>query len=150
MSTSGYTIRENVLKRWRDQLMTLTQHDDGGVEASFTFEGSSCGNFPFSLVYQVVLGEEASGYPIKEMECHAAPGSVGHERQCSYLNTQGKIMETANSEKPLLGKSLEKILEWRPETSPAGCLCSTASRNHKWLAVLQTLHFALQHDSLER
>lgn len=144
MSTTIYTISEPVLKRWRDQRMNLTRLDDGGIEASFVWEGSTCGNFPFTMIYRVVLGNEAEGFPIREMRCRAAPETEGHERQCAYLNTQGAIMETVNSEKPLLGESLDTVLEWRPETSPTGCLCATASRDHKWLAVLQTLHCALR------
>jgi hypothetical protein len=46
--------------------------------------------------------------------------------------------------KPLLGEPLEAVLAWNPKTLPAGCVCSQQSRSHKWLIVLETIHFTLQ------
>ncbi len=147
MSTPLYTMNQRALERWRDGRLTLKPNEDGDTEASFRFEGSTCGNIPLTMVYQVTLGPPQDGYPIKAMGCRPLEGSDGHERMCSYIHTDGRILEITDNEKPLLGQPLDAVLTWRPKTLPAGCLCATPSRNHKWLAVLQTLHFTLNPQS---
>ena len=44
---------------------------------------------------------------------------------------------------PLLGRPLDEALDWGPRSSPSACLCTQASRNHKWRIVLQTIHYGL-------
>lgn len=64
---------------------------------------------------------------------------------CSWLESPARILNAMDREKPLLGEPLSAILEWRPENIlPAGCLCNASSRIHKWLLVLQTIHYSLQ------
>jgi hypothetical protein len=138
-----YTFNPRALQRWRAERLSLVARADGGAEAAFRYDGSTCGNCAFTLIYRVTLGPAGEGHPLRELGCTPAPGSDGQERMCSYLATQGRILETADAEKPLLGRPLAAVLDWRPATSPAGCLCTAALRDHKWLAVLETLHFAL-------
>lgn len=142
-ATPGYTMNQSSLERWRDGCLTLTPRDDGGVNASIEFEGATCSGIPLTMVYRVTLGSESEGHPIRAMECQPLAGTDGHERMCSYMHTSGRILEIANSEKPLLGEQLAAVLSWRPKTYAAGCLCATPSRDHKWSSVLQTIHFAL-------
>ena len=52
-------------------------------------------------------------------------------------------MSAIDSEKPLLGRPLNAVLEWRREPNGAGCYCEPQSRNHKWGLVLETIHYAL-------
>ncbi len=52
-------------------------------------------------------------------------------------------MASIESEKPLLGKPLNAILDWKYSSNPAGCFCAPASREHKWGIVLQVIHYAL-------
>lgn len=139
----GYTLNPRALQRWRDDRLTLAPAADGGWHATFRFDGSTCGNIPLTMVYSVRLGPAAEGHPIRELHCAPAPETDGHTRMCSYLETDGRILEIADAERPLLGQPLDAVLEWRPPTLPAGCLCAAVSRNHKWCAVLQTLHLAL-------
>lgn len=143
MSTPAYATNPRALERWRREHLTLTPQADGGVAAEFRFEGSTCGNIPLTLLYRVQLGRAEEGFPLQTMNCVAAAGSDGHERMCSWLESNGRIMEKADAEKPLLGQRLDAVLAWRPVVLPAGCLCSAASRNHKWRAVLETVHYAL-------
>jgi hypothetical protein len=52
-------------------------------------------------------------------------------------------MASIDREKPLLGQPLGSVLAWRRGSSPAGCYCDAASREHKWGLVLETIHYAL-------
>ena len=142
-TTSTYVFNLRALQRWRAERLSLAPRADGGVEATFCYDGSTCGNCAFTLLYRVTLGPAEEGHPLRAMGCAPAPGSDGQERMCSYLATQGRILETVEAEKPLLGRPLASVLDWRPAAVPAGCLCTAAHRDHKWLAVLETLHFAL-------
>lgn len=145
MSTAActYVFNPRALARWRNERLTLTPRTDGGLDAVFRYDGSTCGNVAFTLLYTVSLGAATEGRPVTAMGCAPAPGSDGQTRMCSYLSTDGEVMMTADSEKPLLGRPLAEVLAWRPHAVPAGCLCTAAHRDHKWLAVLETLHFAL-------
>jgi hypothetical protein len=140
----GYTLQPRELERWRDGHLSMRSEEGGAIEATFRFEGATCSGIPLTMIYQVTLGPAGEGYPIQAMACHPASDTDGHERMCSYLHTSGRILQIANDEKPLLGQPLEAVMSWRPKTYAAGCLCATPSRDHKWAAVLQTLHFALQ------
>jgi hypothetical protein len=145
MNTAPAThlMNPRALARWRNERLTLETQPDGGVRAAFRFDGSTCGNIPLTMIYTVEVGPASAGYVIRAMGCAPAPGDVGHIKMCSYVESAGRILVTADAEKPLLGQPLGAVLGWKPLLSPAGCLCAAASRNHKWSAVLQTLHLAL-------
>jgi len=142
-ATQAYTMNPRALQRWREQRLAMEPQPDGGVRATFRFDGSTCGNIPLAMIYEVEVGPEADGRPIRALCVAPLAGDSGHTRMCSYLETGGRILEVADAEKPLLGQPLAAVLDWKPQLSPAGCLCAAASRNHKWSAVLQTLHLAL-------
>ncbi|HVU35662.1 MAG TPA: hypothetical protein VHE61_19640 [Opitutaceae bacterium] len=146
-TTPTYAFQPRVLRRWRDERLTLTQAPDGAMAASFRFDGSTCGNIPFVLWYSVRLAPAAERYRIIDLGCEPAGADEGHRRMCSYLEGADRLLVTLRTERPLVGQPLAEALAWRPATSPAGCVCAAASRNHKWLAVLHTLHFALHEPS---
>ena len=62
---------------------------------------------------------------------------------CQYLENPTRLMSAIESEKPLNGRRLNAVLQWRRGISAAGCFCEPASREHKWGLVLETIHFAL-------
>ena len=142
-ATPGYTLNQRSLERCRDRGLKLESAADGGIEATFRFEGSTCGGIPLAMLYRVSLAPESEGRRIRALSCAPETGDDGHERMCSYMHTSGRILEFAANEKPLLGEPLEAVLSWRPKIFAAGCLCAEPSRMHKWSAVLQTIHFAL-------
>lgn len=139
---SRYAFPERALHRWVREHLTLISRADGGVEAVFRFEGSTCGNVAFNLVYQVAFGPAAAGHRIESMRCEAAPYDEGHARMCCWQD-RAAVVAIRHGETPLLGQPVEAVLTWRPLKSPAGCLCTELSRHHKWQAVLETMHLAL-------
>lgn len=143
MSPPAYAFPLHALRRWRDERLTLTPEADGTERADFHFDGSTCGNVPFHLVYTVRIAPAADRHRVLALACAPAPGDHGHERMCCCLEDPGAIPGTLRPEVPMLGQPLAAVLGWRPVTSPAGCLCVADFRAHKWLAVLQTLHYAL-------
>ena len=147
-TTPGYTLTPTALERWRDKGLTLEPAADGGIEATFRFEGSTCGGVPLAMIYRVSLSPEADGRRIRALDCAPAPDNDGHESMCSFYHTNGRILEFAAAEKPLLGEPLDAVLTWRPKIVSAACLCAPQSRTHKWTAVFQTIHFALHPPAL--
>jgi hypothetical protein len=93
--------------------------------------------------YSVKLGSRAEGYPIREQHCAPAPDDEGHSLMCEYLNDPEQLMDAIDREKPLLGERLNDVLAWQRKPSAAGCYCESASREHKWGLVLETIHYAL-------
>lgn len=143
-ATETYAFPARALRRWRDERLTLVPEDGGGVRALFAFEGSTCGNVAFRLVYAVRLAPASDQHRILALSCAPAVGDDGHTRTCDYLAEPQEMLRRIGDEPPLRGAPLEAVLHWQPPRSPAGCLCTAASRAHKWLAVLQTVHFALE------
>jgi hypothetical protein len=142
-AVSPYAFPVRALRRWAGENLTLTPRPDGGLEALFRLEGSTCANIAFSLLYRVTLSPAPAGRRIEAMNCAPAPYDEGHTRMCSWQENAGAIAATMRDETPLLGLPLDAVLAWRPNKSPAGCLCAQPSRHYKWQAVLETLHFAL-------
>ncbi|HZQ45740.1 MAG TPA: hypothetical protein VFC07_01910, partial [Verrucomicrobiae bacterium] len=93
--------------------------------------------------YRVLLGPAAKGYPIVEAACAPAPDDEGHKSMCEYLADAEGFMARIESEKPLLGRSLNDVLAWKRAYNPAACYCLADSRDHKWGLVLEVIHYTL-------
>jgi hypothetical protein len=142
-----YDYGNKALKRWHKERLTISHHENGSIKALFQLVGSTCSNMgmPLSFDYTVALSGPSEHYTITEMQCLPTEGHHGHKSMCSYLENPGRILGALENEKPLLGKTLDQAIDWDARISPAGCVCTQGSRNHKWNIVLQTLHFALSH-----
>ncbi len=144
-AAANYKVNRKALRRWAAERLSLVTGDDGGIDAVFRYEGTTCTNMGRELTffYGVKLGPRAEGYPIREQWCGPAPGDVGHTSMCKYLNDRDNLMAAIAAEKPLLGRPLEEALQWDRPVCSAGCYCEPASRQHKWGLVLETIHYAL-------
>jgi hypothetical protein len=138
-----YAFPERALHRWVRENLTVALRHDGGVDAVFRFEGSTCSNIAFNLLYRVSVSPVTAGRQIESLGCDPAPHDDGHTRMCCWQENADAAMARMKRETPLLGQPLDAVLAWRPLKSPAGCLCAEPSRQHKWQAVLETLHLAL-------
>lgn len=141
--TSTYAFPVRALRRWSSEHLRLSSGADDEVEAVFRLEGSTCGNVPLTMLYLVRLGPAAEGWPIRRLYVGPAPHDDGHRQQCAYRADADELLHELQHEQPCLGQPLAAALAWSPETSPAGCLCTSTSRAHKWRIVLHTLHYAL-------
>jgi hypothetical protein len=140
-----YAVNLKALKRWSAERLSLARHDDGSIDATFRYDGTTCTNMgrPMAFDYSVKLGPREKGYPICEQRCGPAPGDSGHTCMCRYLNDPVQLMAAIEREKPLAGRPLDAVFSWpRPEFAPA-CYCEPSSRQHKWGLVLETIHYAL-------
>ena len=142
---SAYRTSRKALQRWARERLTLTPRDDGGVDARFRYDGTTCTNMgrELAFVYEVALGPRGEGYPIREQRCAPAPGDEGHAFMCAYTRGAAGLMAAIRSERPLAGQRLDDVLSWARPTSTAGCYCDQASREHKWGLVFETIHLAL-------
>jgi hypothetical protein len=139
-----YAFSVRALRRWRDERLEIVDAPNGELRAKFVFEGTTCGSIPFQLIYAVRVGSVEEDRVLLEMSCSPVSGDEGHRRMCAFLENGDSLHHAMKSEQPLLGRPLAEALAWQPAVSPAGCLCAASARNHKWLAVLHTLHFALE------
>jgi hypothetical protein len=137
---AAYSFPERALRRWVKENLTTESRADGGLDAVFRFEGSTCGNVDFVLLYHVAL---AADHSLEALRCEPAPFYEGHERMCCWQDDAEAVAVIMRQEAPLLGQPLAAVLTWRPRKSPAGCLCTEQARHHKWQAVLETLHRSL-------
>jgi hypothetical protein len=142
-----YTVKTKALKRWADERLSLQQRADGGIDALFRYEGTTCTNMgrPLTFHYHVSLGPPEDGYRIREQRCAPAPGDAGHTYMCRYLEKPAELSADIASDKPLLGQPLSAVLTWQRAECAPGCYCEPASREHKWGIVLETIHYALEH-----
>jgi hypothetical protein len=143
IAVGAYSFPERALRRWARENLSMVPRADGGVDAVFRFEGSTCGNVAFCLLYRVSVGPEAAGRRLETMWCEPAAHDEGHTRMCCWLENAADRSAIMFQESGLASQPLDAVLAWHPQKSPAGCLCTEPSRHHKWQAVLETLHFAL-------
>ncbi|MBX3427901.1 MAG: hypothetical protein KF688_19635 [Pirellulales bacterium] len=147
----AYAFPLKTLSLWRTKRLTITGGGSAGdsgrsVAAVFRFDGSTCTNMgvPLAFEYRVELQRELGGaYRIVGCDCAPAADRPGYQSMCRYLDAPRQYMDELAAYRPLVGSLLDEALAWNPPTSPAGCLCSQASQDHKWRAVFHTIHFAL-------
>ena len=144
---SGYAFPEKALVRWRDKRLKVIAGPNDELLARFHFDGSTCNNMgvPLAFEFEVRLKREADNtHLIVSSACEPAEDNAGYRSMCAYLDKPDQFMSQLGGHRPLVGQPLSKALQWQPPTSPAGCLCTRASQDHKWRIVLHTLHFALE------
>jgi hypothetical protein len=147
----GYAFPLKALRRWSTQMTELV-HTGDQVLARFNFIGSTCsdGGVPLKFVYAVQLEADGDDYLIRHMHAEPAKDHLGYRSMCSYKSNGDEIIHLLQAAHPLAGRPLSDVLSWHPERNPAGCICSAENRNHKWLMVLQTIHFSLVGSKEER
>ena len=140
-----YAYNAKALRKWRETHLTLNFAEDGTADVGFRFDGSTCSNSGFPLAYRfgIKLGPREEGYKILDMTCVPWENDKGWLEQCSAKSNKDRMERMVTQDRPLIGKRWDEILKWDPTTEPAGCLCTPASRNHKWKIVVQTMHSAL-------
>lgn len=145
---AAYTVNRKALERWSKERLSLRACADGSLVASFRYDGTTCTNMgrPLAFDYAVQLGPPADGYRIRAQRCVPAPGDTGHTHMCQYLEDPERLMSAIAAEQPLCGQPLDAVLMWKREPNGAGCFCESASRDHKWGLVLETVHYALSQD----
>jgi hypothetical protein len=152
VADSRYTVGARALRKWATERVRLVRRNDGTVDASFRFDGTTCSNsgWPLAFEYSITLGPPAKGSVILKANCHPAPGDEGHLQMCAYLNDPEGLMAAIAAEKPLLGRPLNDVLAWSRAQGPSsGCYCSAESRTHKWGLALEAIHFTLTRDVRE-
>jgi hypothetical protein len=140
-----YTVNGRALKKWSQERVRIEAKADGTVVASFRFDGTTCSNQgrPLAFDYAVTLSGPDKGYTILESDCRPVAGDDGHTLMCAYLSDSDGLMRSIATEKPLLGRPLDEVLNWNREVAPSGCHCSAESRAHKWGLALEVIHYAL-------
>lgn len=141
----AYATSVRALRRWAGDRLTLARRDDGSVDATFRYDGSTCSNMGRTLAfdYVVSLGPGAEGFPIRSQACRPARDDDGYQFMCEYVRSGDSFVATIEQETPLAGRPLADVLSWeRPALGP-GCFCEPESRQHKWGLVLETIHYAL-------
>ena len=144
--SSSYAFPEKALAKWRDKRLKVTAQSNNELLARFRFDGSTCANMgvPLAFDFEVSLErEETGGHRIVSSSCEPAEGHTGYQSMCAFLDKPERYMTQLRGHRPLVGQMLSSVLAWQSPTSPAGCMCTRASQDHKWRIVLQTLHFAL-------
>lgn len=144
-ASQQYKINRKALERWANERLTITPGEDGTIDVLFKHEGSTCSNMgrPLLFDYHVRLSSKSAGYRILEQQCKPSANEVGYRSMCSYLGDPEQIMVAIAGEKPLLGKTLDEVLDWQRPGTTASCYCETVNRQHMWGQVLETIHYAL-------
>jgi hypothetical protein len=141
----NYKVNKKTLQKWADERLDINILHDDSVEARFRYEGTTCSNMGHKLEFEylIKLSPPAQGYRIIDLQCSPAADDEGHSKMCEYLVDPEALMNSIGSEKPLLNRQLNEVLNWERSFSPEGCYCNYESREHKWGLVLEALHFKL-------
>ncbi len=141
----SYSVSTKALRRWTAERLQIARRADGGIDATFRYDGTTCTNMgrPLHFEYHVTLGPREQGYPIRRQRCRPADDDTGHVHMCRYLVLGDDLIAEVAAETPLQGRPLEDVLRWSRPRAAAGCYCEADSRQHKWGLVLETIHYAL-------
>ncbi len=151
LSAVAYTVSARALKKWAGERVSLVPRADGGVEACFRFDGTTCSNSgqPLAFEYIVSLGPPELGRPILRADCRPAPGDEGHKKMCAYLSDADALMTAIAGERPpLLDRPLDDIFTWSRTSASSGCHCAADGRAHKWGLALEAIHYTLAHPEI--
>ena len=142
---ANYTVSIKALQKWSDERLQLNILDDNSIEAKFRYEGTTCSNMgrKIEFDYDIRLSSSTEGNKIIHLDCKPSEGEDGFKFMCEYITNPKVIRNDIETEKPLLGKSLNEVLNWKREFSPSGCYCKSDSRMHKWGLALEVLHYTL-------
>ncbi|HXG56496.1 MAG TPA: hypothetical protein VNJ03_14055 [Vicinamibacterales bacterium] len=142
---ASYSVSVKALQRWSEDRLSIASRPDGGVDAIFRYEGTTCTNTgrPLEFHYHVGLGPREEGYPIREQRCGPAAGDEGYTSMCRYISHGEQLMTSIELERPLNGQALDDVVRWTRPANSAGCYCDPESRQHKWGLVLETIHYTL-------
>jgi len=140
-----YQVSLKALQKWSKERLHLKFLDDFSVEAMFKYEGSTCSNMGRSLKfdYKVKLSSSGDRYKINSMSCSPSANDDGYLQMCEYIRDSDSLLNKIENEKPLLGKPLDDVLNWKYQFSPEGCHCNAESREHKWGLVFEAIHYSL-------
>ena len=147
-----YTVSARALQKWSVERVRIERNYDGSVTARFRFDGTTCSNMgrPLIFDYEVELSAPEDRYIILRADCRPAPGDEGHKYMCAYINDAESLMDAIATEKPLLGRPLNDVLDWARPSAPSGCHCNAESRAHKWGLALEAIHYALVHSEAQK
>lgn len=142
---ANYTLGKKVLQKWSENRLKLHFANDGTVEASFRYEGTTCSNMgmPLMFNYKITLASRKENYRILKAQCTPDPEDTGHKSMCEYTRNHHLFISTISNEKPLVSRPLNDVLTWERRNTPTGCYCDPNGRMHKWGIVYEVLHYAL-------
>jgi hypothetical protein len=140
-----YATNANALKKWSESRLKITENVDGTLDTLFRYEGSTCSNMGFPIVYEykVKLDTAENNYTLLQMSCSPAADNDGYTKMCTYIKNPERLTAAIDEEKPLLGQPVNDIINWQRANRPSGCFCDKSSRYHKWGIVLEVIHYAL-------
>lgn len=140
-----YKISLKALQKWSDKHLKFKILGDNSIEAKFRYKGTTCSNMghPLEFDYNIKLSPPDDMYKIVSMNCSPAPDNDGYKFMCDYISDSESLMRSIENAKPLIGKSINEILNWQYQYSPEGCYCKQESREYKWGLVLEVLHYTL-------
>ena len=81
-SNAAYRTSRKALQRWARERLIMVPREDGGVDAQFRYDGTTCTNMGRELAfrYDVTLGPRSEGFPIRAQRCDARTGRRGAHR----------------------------------------------------------------------
>ena len=148
MKQVRYPVSERALSKWARKKICLLEQVKNRYHYVFHFEGSTCNNggVPFHADIHAVckIGDEEIEFENGWFDISNA-GQKAVKEMCGFSNKGEDLFETLKKKPQFAGKNIEKIITDSFPVNAAGCFCNQGMRNHKWLWVLSTIHYAFIH-----
>lgn len=141
-----YPVSSRALPIWARNNLEVTERGETTTHFRYTFRGSTCSNGGtafVSYVHVVVAhGEEeltVEGAWIEIPDTEAE----GIREMCAYKTDGDTFLDSLKTPPSFCGRALEEALTEERPLNHAGCFCTAAMKNQKWLMVLSTVHYYL-------
>ena len=145
MKQLRYPVSERVLEKWMRERIYLLEGNENRYHFIFPFEGSTCNNggVPFHTDIHAVCG-------VKDTKIEFERGWFGFSKtgletakeMCGFNQDGDAFFEILKKNPPFAGSGIAEIVTDTLPVNAAGCLCTEAMRNQKWVWVLSTIHYA--------
>ena len=140
-----YDIAPKPLQKWANQRVSFDHSDDGLLDVTFRFDGSTCTNLgkPLAVDFVVSLRAAEGDWQIRAARCAPAVDDDGCAATCAAMASPDSFYERIRDFAPIAGRTLDEALAWSPDIEYSGCLCSEGNLNHKWRNAIQAIHLAV-------
>lgn len=139
-----YPVAEPALAKWIDTRLDLLEQSDGEVHYRFRYSGSTCNNggAPFEAHLHIRV-ERPSQQVIGAWIEIPDSEKEGARKMCAAHGDGEALFQSLGEPAFFVGRTMEDVIGGDLSVNYAGCFCSSAMVNEKWLSALSTVHYAM-------
>ncbi|HDS74884.1 MAG TPA: hypothetical protein ENN56_05005 [Firmicutes bacterium] len=138
-------IKEEALRKWAENDLTMTQLPQGGYDALFSYRATTCrnGGTEFDSALRITLHPENGDWRIDNVAVEIDPNDPGWKQTCIHESSANPNPATLAKHSQARGMLVNDFLERDWPTDNAGCYCTSIHLTHKLILAVSTVRYWL-------